>query len=206
MQIGPVATMPTLGRPGVVVGQTAIGAPQGGRQYVQVHVQTRVSDEEAGARGVPTAPSAVEAAKSARMAREDTDRDAATEAGEVKEDRLKAAEQRALDELRQRSGQVKQEEQAHAAAAGAAAGPIRYAYQTGPDGLQYAVSGKVSVNLSNVSGDPEALADAAGRLAGAALAAVNPSAADLAVARLGYQAAGMATDVRQESERIDILS
>lgn len=206
MQIGPVAQLPTLGRTGVVVGQTAIGAAQNGRQYMQVHVQTRVPDEEAGARGVPTAPTAAEAGRSSQVQHRDSNSDERSKTHELKEDRLKAAEERALDQLRQRDGQVKQEEQAHSAAAGSAGGPIRYSYQTGPDGLQYAISGKVPVHLSNVSGDPEALAEAAGRLAGAALAAVNPSAADLAVARLGYQAAGMATDVTQESERIDILS
>ncbi|NNG05331.1 MAG: hypothetical protein HKM95_14700, partial [Inquilinus sp.] len=44
-------------------------------------------------------------------------------------DRLAPTERAAVDRLRQRDAQVRQEEQAHAAAAGALAGPIAYVYQ-----------------------------------------------------------------------------
>ena len=114
---------------------------------------------------------------------------------------LTAEEKTAGDRLRQRDAQVRQEEQAHAAAAGAAAGPITYTYATGPDGRQYAVGGSVSVRISNPSGDPAELERAAARLSYAANAAVNPSAADLAAARKGYQAAGAASaDIRRNAD------
>ena len=77
---------------------------------------------------------------------------------------------------------------------GASAGPISYTYTVGPDGRQYATGGSVSVRISNPSGDPAKLAEAAARLSTAANAAHNPSAADLAAARKGYQAAGAALE------------
>ena len=107
---------------------------------------------------------------------------------------LTAEERVAVDRLRQRDSQVKQEEKAHAAAAGASAGPITYTYTVGPDEQQYATGGSVSVRLSNPSGDPAKMAEAAARLSTAANAAHNPSAADLAAARKGYQAAGAALE------------
>ena len=205
MKLGPVMNMPTLGRPGIVVGATPIGEARDGRQYVQVHVRTRVADGEAGAGGVPTAPTVAEAAKFARTAPISADCDSCGEPGRVKEDRLRAAEKAALDELRQRDGQVRQEEKAHAAAAGALAGAISYDYRAGPDGQLYAVSGKVPVSLPRQAATPEQLEAAAAQLAHAANAAVNPSAADMAIARAGYRTAGEAASAALESRGLDIL-
>jgi len=58
------------------------------------------------------------------------------------------------------------------------------------------------VRLSNPSGDPAKLAEAAARLSTAANAAHNPSAADLAAARKGYQAAGAALEVQHRNADI----
>ena len=109
-------------------------------------------------------------------------------------DRLAVGERAAVDRLRQRDGQVRQEEQAHAAAAGALAGPISYVYQLGPDGRSYAVGGSVSVNLGKASATPEQGRRAAATLAAAAHAATNPSAADLAAAAQAYSRAGPAPE------------
>lgn len=192
MAIGSLVTVPSLGRIASVLGTTAIGAPQDGRQTVSVRYQARVPAETAGAEGVaapPTASAAIVRTVAPAGSCSDCD-------GEDKRrgDRLTAEERAALDRLLRREFQVKQEEKAHAAAAGAAAGPIRYAYRTGPDGRQYADSGKVAAGFSDPGGDPAAMQDIANRVATAANAAASPSAADLAAARQGYRTAAAAGD------------
>ena len=201
MSIGSVVNMPMSGRTGIVTGQTAIGETADGKQRVVMQVRSRVPADEAGARGTPAVSTPAETARASA---------AASGAGyEVRKpeiarnpDDLTAAERAAVDRLRQRDSQVKQEEKAHAAAAGASAGPISYTYQMGPDGRQYAVGGSVSVRMSNPSGDPAKLAEAAARLSTAANAAHNPSSADLAAARRGYQAAGAAMDAQRRDTDI----
>lgn len=188
MSIGSVINMPAAGRMGVIVGSTAIGGAADGKQRVVMQVKSEAPAEATGAKGIPAPPdlrqSAVASAGGGTEIRKP----------EIARDRvdLTDAEKQSVDRLRQRDAQVRQEEQAHAGAAGAMAGPIIYQYATGPDGRQYAVGGSVSVRLSNPSGDPAKFADAAVRLSAAANAAHNPSAADLSAARKGYQAAAAA--------------
>lgn len=170
MNVGSVISLPTNGRMGVVVGSAAIGETADGKQRVVMQVKSEVA-------AAPPSRNGYEV-REAKIARDPND--------------LTAAEKAAVDSLRQRDAQVRQEEQAHAGAAGAAAGPISYTFATGPDGRQYAVGGSVSVRLSNPSGDPAKFVQAAAKLAAAAHAAHNPSAADLVAARKGYQAAGAA--------------
>lgn len=191
--IGPVIHVPTLGRTASVVGATPTGETADGRQTVQVHYRARVACDEAGAAGVPTVSTGVEYAReSVRAVRESGACEDCEDTGRQRKDLLTAEERAALDKLRQIDAQVKQEEKAHAAMAGAAGGPIRYKYATGPDGRQYAVGGKVPVDFSNPSGDPERARTVASRIATAANAAANPSAADLTMARRAYDAAGSA--------------
>lgn len=104
---------------------------------------------------------------------------------------LSASEKAALARLRQAHSAVIQEEQAHAANAGAYAGPPVYQYRTGPDGQRYAVAGSVGVKSSNPSGDPDEAARIAARIGAAAQAPNNPSTQDMFVARsaAGNQAA-----------------
>lgn len=193
MTIGSVISMPATGRMGVVVGATSVGETSDGKQRVVMHVKSRVPETESGANGTPSAPTAaalatqVPAPSSAGTAYEIRKPEIARDPND-----LTAEEKKAVDRLRQRDGQVRQEEQAHAGTAGSAAGPINYIFATGPDGRQYAVGGSVSVRLSNPSGDPAQYAQAAAKLAAAANAATNPSAADLAAARKGYQAVSAA--------------
>ena len=92
-----------------------------------------------------------------------------------------------MEQLRQRDAQVRQEETAHAGVAGSMAGPISYVYQRGLDGRQYAVGGSVPISVRAVTGDPAEARRLGGKLAAAALAATNPSAADLAAASRAYR-------------------
>lgn len=203
MQIGPIVSLPGAGSVGVVTGTTAVGGEVGGRQYVSVHYRERVSEDAAGAQGVPAAVRAKDVMRNAVRKTVDPDCDDCDSLEEKRQDLLELRQRAALDELRQRDAQVRQEENAHTAIAGDAAGPARYTYQTGPDGRLYAVSGKVPIRLDNPGGDPAALEADAAQLAAAANAAMSPSAADLSIARLGYRAAADA--VAAQRPRVDIV-
>lgn len=102
-------------------------------------------------------------------------------------DKLAPEDRTTVEHLRQRDAQVRQEENAHAGGAGSLAGPISYSYQRGPDGRQYAVGGSVPITIRSVTGDPDEARRLGGKLAAAALAATNPSAADLAAASRAYR-------------------
>lgn len=109
---------------------------------------------------------------------------------------LRPEEQRIIEELRKRDRDVRAHEQAHLAAAGRyARGGARFTYQVGPDGKRYAVGGEVSIDLSEVPGNPRATLQKAATIRRAALAPAHPSSADLAVAS---QAARLATKAHQE--------
>jgi len=78
---------------------------------------------------------------------------------------------------------VRAHEQAHLAAAGPyAIGGPSYSYTTGPDGRRYAVGGDVVLDVSPVSGDPEATIQKAHVIEAAANAPADPSSQDRAVA------------------------
>lgn len=105
-------------------------------------------------------------------------------------------EKEMIDKLRQRDAQVRRHEQAHLVAAGQhAMGGAQYTYQVGPDGRRYAVGGEVQVDVSPVEGDPEATLRKAQQLQRAALAPMDPSAADRNVAAVAAQ---MAQEARQD--------
>ncbi len=61
-------------------------------------------------------------------------------------------------------------------------GGASFEYQKGPDGKQYAVGGEVSIDTSEVPGDPEATIKKAETVQRAALAPANPSPQDRRVA------------------------
>lgn len=206
MNVGSVISLPTNGRMGVVVGSAAIGETADGKQRVVMQVKSEVAAAESTGRSTPAPPKAIDYARDAAAPPPSRNGYEVREARIARDPNdLTAAEKAAVDSLRQRDAQVRQEEQAHAGAAGAAAGPISYTFATGPDGRQYAAGGSVSVRLSNPSGDPAKFVQAAAKLAAAAHAAHNPSAADLAAARKGYQAAGAAlanmhADIHRDTE------
>lgn len=113
---------------------------------------------------------------------------------------LTAAELREIRQLQVRDRQVRAHEQAHLAAAGSlAASRANYQYVTGADGHRYAVGGEVSIDTSQVSGNPQATLNKAQQIRRAALAPANPSAQDLRVAADAARVALQAqVEIRQE--------
>lgn len=109
---------------------------------------------------------------------------------------LSESEQQQVEELKRRDAEVKAHEQAHLAAAGnLAQGSVNFDYETGPDGNRYAVGGDVSIDTSEVAGDPRATLLKAQRIRRAASAPVDPSPQDRAVAA---EAARMEANARLE--------
>ena len=90
-------------------------------------------------------------------------------------------------ELKQRDKEVRAHELAHASTGGSTTGSPSYTYEAGPDGKKYAVSGEVSVDLSVVSGDPQATITKMQKVHAAALAPANPSQQDIKVAASATQ-------------------
>ena len=102
-------------------------------------------------------------------------------------------EQAQVEKLRARDAEVRAHEAAHLAAAGAfAKSGATYTYKTGPDGKKYAVGGEVSIDLSEVRGDPEATVQKMHVIRAAALAPDSPSSQDLKVAAVAEQKAAKA--------------
>lgn len=99
----------------------------------------------------------------------------------IAEPDLTEAEQRQVEELRARDREVRAHEQAHKSVAGPYAGAISYEYQTGPDGVRYAVGGSVPIDTS-AEDDPEATVAKMDVVIRAALAPAEPSSADRAIA------------------------
>ena len=175
------------GQPSIVIAATVVGYVPPAGLMVQVQLAPTDSDAERAeaaqsdradlAEANGGGPEAAEAAPSVEPAVRSSDE-------------LSDAEAAAVQDMQARDASVRQEEQAHAAAAGAMAGPIQYDHKTGPDGRRYVVNGRVSINYSTPSGDPTAAANAGRKLAAAAMAAQAPSAADYAAAAEGYRVAG----------------
>ena len=91
-------------------------------------------------------------------------------------------EEKAINELQQRDLEVRSHERAHAAVGGATTGSPSFSFTTGPDGKKYATSGEVSVDLSQVKGNPRATIAKMQKVHAAALAPANPSIQDTRVA------------------------
>jgi len=83
--------------------------------------------------------------------------------------------------LQARDREVRQHEQAHSAALGQYAGSVQYTYQIGPDGHAYAVGGSTEVRAAG-GGTPEQQQARARTIRSAAMAASDPSSADMSVA------------------------
>lgn len=117
------------------------------------------------------------------------------EKNEVSNSRYNEQEQHKIDELKKRDTEVVTHEQAHAGAGGQYAGSPNYSYETGPDGVKYAVSGEVSIDTSKISGDPQATIVKAQQIKRAALAPAEPSSQDRSVAAAADR---LASNARQE--------
>lgn len=100
-----------------------------------------------------------------------------------------------IQRLKARDREVRAHEAAHMAAGGSVVkGGAHFQYKRGPDGVQYAVGGEVSIDASAES-TPEATLLKAERIRRAALAPADPSAQDRSVAA---SAAQMAAQARME--------
>ncbi|GGB48934.1 hypothetical protein GCM10011607_06610 [Shewanella inventionis] len=106
---------------------------------------------------------------------------------EQKQQLIEQAEAQQIAELAKRDSEVKTHEQAHAAVGGSYAQSPRYEYEKGPDGRRYAVDGEVSIDVSIVSGDPQATINKMQKVYAAAMAPVQPSMADIRVAAQALQ-------------------
>lgn len=124
--------------------------------------------------------------------------------GETKQDQAKTTATRTelseedlekIDQLQDRDREVKAHEQAHVAAGGQYVGSASFEYETGPDGVRYAIGGEVPIDVSEIPDDPEATVEKMEIVQKAALAPVEPSAADRAVAAA---ASIKETEARQE--------
>jgi hypothetical protein len=223
--IGSLSALNSGGRLGVVVDARPLAPPQDGRQLVALQLRTvdqRDAQGQAANRISGLAPLPAEASerpgasRRALAAREDRaaalprlpNESSAAEREAIARlpDELSAAERAAVERLRQRDGQVRQEESAHAAVAGDLAGPIEYVCQRGPDGRQYAVGGAVGIEAIIASGDPAELEGVGARLAAAATAPTNPSAQDHATARLALRLYAEAGQDPPEPRRVDLTS
>lgn len=108
---------------------------------------------------------------------------------------LSADEEAEVRKLKARDREVRQHEQAHLAAAGGlATSGASFSYQKGPDGVNYAVGGEVSIDTST-GNTPQETLQRAERIRAAAMAPADPSAQDQAVAA---QAGQMAQQARAE--------
>ncbi len=126
---------------------------------------------------------------------------------------LSQQDQQEISQLKQRDSEVKAHEQAHLSVAGGfAVGGASFTYQTGPNGIRYAVGGEVSISTSPVQGDPAATLKKADAIRRAALAPANPSTQDLKVAGRATSMAGKARvdlvklsqELEQQKEEIKV--
>lgn len=94
-------------------------------------------------------------------------------------------EKKDIENLQKTDQKVRAHEQAHlAAGAGLVRGGASFEYIRGPDGKMYAVGGEVKIDISPVSGKPDETIRKMQRVIAAALAPVDPSPQDRAVATL----------------------
>ncbi len=111
---------------------------------------------------------------------------------------LTKEEERVVEALKERDREVRQHEQAHIAAAGRYAKGVSFKSKIGPDGRSYAVGGEVSIDLSEIPGDPDATIAKAQAIRRAASAPAHPSKQDRMVA-----AAASRMEARARMEKIE---
>lgn len=92
-----------------------------------------------------------------------------------------------LRRLQARDREVRQHEAARQAVGGQYAGAVSYTYQRGPNGNAYAVGGEVPIDVSPVSGDPQATIEKMRTVRAAAMGPAEPSPQDLQVAAKASQ-------------------
>ena len=106
-----------------------------------------------------------------------------------------------ISSLKMRNSEVLAHERAHSAVGGQYAGSPSYSYQSGPDGVKYAVAGEVSIDTSKVPDNPQATLQKAQQIKAAALAPAEPSGQDRRVAAKADQMAAQArNDILQQGQ------
>lgn len=131
----------------------------------------------------------------AERRRESGSGDAASFPSSAKDKVTISREAQEILQLASADRRVRAHEAAHSAAGGQYAGGPSYSYKQGPDGKRYAVAGEVPIDVSPVSGDPEASIQKARVVRSAALAPADPSPQDRQVA-----AAAMRMEMKAQSE------
>lgn len=117
---------------------------------------------------------------------------------------LSEEEREEVERLRKRDREVRAHENAHRAAAGRYAGPIRYEYVRGPDGKMYAVGGSTQIDTS-IPEDPEEAYQKAKILQAAATApGTNLSESDRRLAAAARKMAQQAARRMAEERRAEI--
>jgi hypothetical protein len=91
-------------------------------------------------------------------------------------------ERQEIAELAARDREVRTHERAHSSVGGQFAGAPSYTFKRGPDGVNYAVGGEVSISIPAGGGDPEQTLRALEQVRRAALAPADPSGQDRRVA------------------------
>ncbi len=117
------------------------------------------------------------------------------------QDRQESAELQEIRALADRDREVRAHEQAHQAVGGQYAGSASYTYETGPNGVKYAVGGEVPIDISKVPDNPEATLQKADTVRRAALAPPEPSPQDRQVAAQAVQLALEARSEIQQKQR-----
>jgi len=106
----------------------------------------------------------------------------ASDSSERSPNQLSEQEEKQVESLKLRDQEVRAHEQAHKSVGGQYAGAISLSYQAGPDGKRYAVGGEVPIDVSPISGDPQATIAKMNTVKAAAAAPAQPSAQDQSVA------------------------
>jgi len=104
-----------------------------------------------------------------------------SDAKKDKPQELNSEELRVVKDLTTRDTQVKAHEAAHQAAGAGMVGAASFTYQQGPDGKMYAIGGEVPISVKSGTTPEESIANAR-RIIAAAMAPVDPSPQDYAVA------------------------
>lgn len=123
-----------------------------------------------------------------------TDEDAQQE-DDSSNSQLTEEEQQEVEDLKARDKEVRIHEQAHASIGGQYASSPSYTYEQGPDGQRYITDGEVPIDISKVSGNPQATIDKMEQVYRAALAPAEPSSADRSIAN---EAQANITEARAE--------
>ncbi|WP_432460769.1 MULTISPECIES: putative metalloprotease CJM1_0395 family protein [unclassified Agarivorans] len=125
---------------------------------------------------------------------------------QTNQNQFSESEQKALDELVARDREVRLHESQHQAVGGQYTSGANFELERGADGKQYAVGGEVSIDTSEVAGDPQATIAKMDQVQRAALAPAEPSAQDRQVAAQAQQKAAAAQAQLSQTQMPGLLA